>query len=69
MATTADETATATNEQEKRKPVMKVVTTAGVGQFKELGSPVGYDKEVEEQGANGFKAAKVGIALQLLEGY
>lgn len=53
MAPSATETTTAT------LPARPAVTlTSNTGPYKEL-APIGYVKEVEEEGGDGFQAAKV----------
>lgn len=37
-----------------------VKLTGGIGPYKEL-APIGYEKEAEEQGKDGFAAAKVSL--------
>ncbi len=57
MAPSATETITLP----QRTASSSVKLTGGVGPYKEL-APIGYEKEAEEQGKDGFKAAKVSRA-------
>lgn len=41
-------------------PTRQVKLTSNVGPYKEL-APIGYEKDAEEQGKDGFSAAKVCI--------
>jgi sulfonate dioxygenase len=56
MAPSATETVTVPSRPVEHSQVKLATNT---GPYKEL-SPVGYEKDVEEQGNDGFQAAKVG---------
>lgn len=55
MAPSAIETTTIESPAPARATIKH---TGGVGQYKEL-APIGYSKEAEEEGKDGFEAAKV----------
>jgi len=57
MAPSAVETTTTTLPTRKSDP-SAVRLTANTGPYKEL-APIGYEKKGEEEGGDGFKAAKV----------
>jgi len=59
MAPSATETTTLPTRTAETSTVK---LTANIGPYKEL-APIGYKKEVEEEGKDGFKAAKVCQAL------
>jgi sulfonate dioxygenase len=61
MAPSAIETSTVT-ERRNVNPTVKL--TGGIGPYKEL-SPIGYEKEAEETGRDGFEPAKVSHILPL----
>lgn len=51
--------ATETTTLPIRAETSSVKLTSSTGPYKEL-APIGYEKEAEEEGKDGFKAAKVG---------
>jgi hypothetical protein len=61
MAPSAVETSIAT-DRHHFKPTLKFA--GGVGPYKEL-STIGYEKEAEEKGTDGFEPAKVDIILSV----
>jgi hypothetical protein len=63
MAPSATETVTLSTRPAEHS---QVKLTSNTGPYKEL-APIGYEKEAEEQGKDGFQAAKVCESLILAE--